>query len=773
MKKIKILHLEDNPDDSEFILSEIKSKDYDVNYKRVDNEKDFKSELENSKFDIILADNNLPTYDGISALKSCNEKYSDYPFVFVSGTLGEEIAIDMLKKGASDYVLKNNLKRLVPSIEHSIYEGELKRQKKLSEKKYENLINTAADIIFTLDEKNCIVKSLNPAFEKQTGFSSVDFTGKPFTELLYPADVNKFKLTCDEVIKNKENKIITIRAKTVTKEFKNLEITVQPLFERDILTGLLCIARDVTEALKAEEEIKKLSVAIKQSSASVVITDFKGDIEYVNRKFTEITGYLPEEVIGKNSRFLKSGETNPDKYKELWNTITEGKEWKGEFINKKKNGELYWESESISPIYNNGGSITNFLAVKEDITEKKTKETELIKAKEKAEESNRLKSCFLANMSHELRTPMMAILGFSEVLTDIIKDEQIKEYAEMIHQGGERLMNTLNLILNLSLIEAEKLKIKLSRLDIAKEVNEAINFYKNTADKKNLYINMETHRDSVFADLDSNILRQVISNVLNNAIKFTENGGITVSINKELKGEKTFAAVRIKDTGLGIQKEMQDVIWEEYRQVSEGLNRSFEGTGLGLSITKKFVSKLGGEILLENSEIGKGSTFAIFFPVAEESIMNREGMNPGNGNGKHSFEAESQNRNNNLPKILYVEDDPQTVYVVNLFLQDICHLDSAKDSIECIKKVRENKYTAILMDINLSKGLDGIQTTEIVRTIPGYEDIPIIAVTAYAMKGDKEEFLQKGCTHYISKPFNSKKLKEILIPLLTLSKATV
>ncbi|MCU0373170.1 MAG: PAS domain S-box protein, partial [Ignavibacteria bacterium] len=725
------------------------------------------------KFDIILADNNLPTYDGISALKSCNEKYSDYPFIFVSGTLGEEIAIDMLKKGASDYVLKNNLKRLVPSIEHSIYEGELKRQKRLSEKKYENLVNTAADIIFTLDEKNCIITSLNPAFEKQTGYSSGDYTGKPFTELLNPADVNKFILTYDDVIKNKANKSITIRAKTVKREFKHLEINVQPLFEHDILTGLLCIARDVTEALKAEEEIKKLSTAIKQSSASVVITDFKGNIEYVNRKFTEITGYLPEEVIGKNPRLLKSGETDPDKYKELWDTITEGKEWKGEFINKKKNGELYWESESISPIYNNGGSITNFLAVKEDITEKKTKETELIKAKEKAEESSRLKSCFLANMSHELRTPMMAILGFSEILTDVIMDEQTREYAQMIHQGGERLMETLNLILNLSIIEAEKLKIQLSRLDIIKEVKETINFYKNTAEKKKLYLKMETQQDSVFVDLDSNILRQVISNVLNNAIKFTDTGGITVRINRETKGDTTFAVIRITDTGLGIHKEMHNVIWEEYRQVSEGLNRSFEGTGLGLSITKKFVSKLGGEIFLEKSEIGKGSTFAIYFPLAKESIMKPEIKNTGNGNGNHSFKAESENSKNDLPKILYVEDDPRTVYVVNLFLRDICHLDSAIDSNECIKKVRENKYKAILMDINLSKGLDGIQTTEIVRTIPGYEDIPIIAVTAYAMKGDKEEFLQKGCTHYISKPFNSKKLKEILIPMLTLSKTTV
>ncbi len=761
MKKIKILHLEDSAYDSELILSEIESKDYIVDYKRVETEKDFINELETNTFDIVLADNSLPTYDGISALKVFNKKHLDFPFIFVTGTLGEEIAIDMLKRGASDYILKQNIKRLVPAIEHSIKEEELKRQKIKADKRYESFVNTAADIIFTLDEKKCVITSLNPAFEKHTGFIIDDYIGKPFVNILNKEDAQTFLSAYGIILKEHRIKTVIVRAKTKTGEGIYIEVTAQPLFEKEKLTGILCIARDITDAIKAEEKIKKLSMAVEQSPASVVITDLKGDIEYVNSKFTDITGYLPEEVIGKNPRILKSEETPSQKYEELWKTITTGGEWQGEFHNKKKNGKLYWEFASISPIKNNDGVITHFLAVKKDMTEIKAKERELIEAKEKAEELNRLKSCFLANMSHELRTPMIAILGFSEILSDILEEKEAKEYAEMIYEGGGRLMETLNLILNLSLIESEKLTINLKKLDIIKEVNESINFFRKTAEKKNLFLKTETQYDSLNVNLDPGIIRQVMNNMINNAIKFTVKGGITVNINKEVKNEKTFAAIRIKDTGMGISKDMQDIIWEEYRQVSEGLNRSFEGTGLGLSITKKFVSKLHGEIFLEESEIGKGSVFAVLFPLDEDIRTNTGQINTEEKKGKPGTISEST-YNMDLSRILYVEDDPRAIEVVKVFLKEICLIDSAKDSVECIRKVKENKYTAILMDINLSKGLDGLQTAQIVRMIPGYEKTPIIAITAYTMVGDKEEFLQKGCTHYISKPFASSELKELI-----------
>ncbi|MFC2103697.1 PAS domain S-box protein, partial [Bacteroidota bacterium] len=237
---------------------------------------------------------------------------------------------------------------------------------------------------------------------------------------------------------------------------------------------------------RAEVELRKLSSAVKQSSAALVITDILGNIEYVNPKFTEITGYSPEEVKGRSTRILKSGLTSLEVYKELWATIKEGKEWKGELRNRKKNGGLYWESSSISPIRDTAGKITHFLAVKEDITKRKRIQRELIESKEKAEEMSRLKSTFMANMSHELRTPLVGILGYAEIIHNDIKDREQKEMMNTIITSGNRLMNTLNSILDLSKIEAEKNDINLVPVEISSVVAESIRLFKVVADKKNL-----------------------------------------------------------------------------------------------------------------------------------------------------------------------------------------------------------------------------------------------------------------------------------------------
>ncbi|MCE1166388.1 MAG: ATP-binding protein, partial [Bacteroidetes bacterium] len=293
---------------------------------------------------------------------------------------------------------------------------------------------------------------------------------------------------------------------------------------------------------------------------------------------------------------------------------------------------------------------------------------------------------------------------------------------------------------------------------------DSVNFFRNTAEKKNLFLTTETNYESLQVNLNQGILRQVMYNLINNAIKFTNNGGIIVNIEKETVKENNYAAIRVKDTGIGIPENKQDLIWEEYRQVSEGLNRSFEGTGLGLTITKNFVSKLGGEIVLEESEVQKGSTFKILFPINGGAETISDIIKP--EIKKEPARVENLNPEAVLPQILYVEDDPKAVRLVEIFLKCLCRIDAAQDSDECLRKLKENKYDAIIMDINLGKGLDGIQTAGLIRKIPGCEKIPIVANTAYAMGGDKEEFLQKGCPHYISKPFKASELRELMINVL-------
>ena len=369
---------------------------------------------------------------------------------------------------------------------------------------------------------------------------------------------------------------------------------------------------DITEKKQAEEGFRKLSLAVEQSPASVIITSPTGEIEYVNEKFCEVTGYSREEVIGKNPRILKSGLQDKKFYEELWSTILNGKEWSGELRNKRKNGELYWESALISPLVNNNGDVTSFIAIKEDITERKREQEELIKAKEKAEEMSKLKSNFLSNMSHELRTPLIGILGYAEFLAGELKDKELIDMANVIKNSGRRLNQTLNNILDISKIESDKQKIDIEKFDLLRLLDEQIKLFKPVAENKELELRLETTEEKLEAYVDEELFVSIITNLLSNALKYTVKGSVIIAARKKEK----YAVVEVKDTGIGIAEEFHEIIFEPFRQASEGLNRRYEGTGLGLTLVKKYMGLLGGTIYL-NSKPNEGSIFTLKFLVTE------------------------------------------------------------------------------------------------------------------------------------------------------------
>jgi PAS domain S-box-containing protein len=380
------------------------------------------------------------------------------------------------------------------------------------------------------------------------------------------------------------------------------------------IVGLVGIGHDITRRKIAEDEMLKLTKAITQSPISIVITDSAGNIEYVNPKFSEITGYSFEEVIGKNPRLLKSGAQTSEFYVEMWQTILAGNDWNAEFRNKKKNGDLYWENVNISPVLNEKGEIMNFIAIKEDITEKKKILEELISAKEKAEESDKLKSSFLANMSHEIRTPLNSILGFSNFLTseDDLTSKEKTEFSNIINKSAESLLQIINDIIDISSLETGQLKTFFTNLQvnsILRSLHTVFSLKLIEINKSHLFLTLLQKEDiTVFAD--ENRFIQVITNLLNNSIKFTVRGEICFGV-ESIEEEKVLFIV--SDTGIGIKPEVQDTIFERFRQGEEDTNRTFGGNGLGLSIVKNLVGLMGGEISLE-SEVGKGSKFRFWLP---------------------------------------------------------------------------------------------------------------------------------------------------------------
>ncbi|MCB8998924.1 MAG: PAS domain S-box protein [Bacteroidales bacterium] len=317
------------------------------------------------------------------------------------------------------------------------------------------------------------------------GYSEEEFSGKGSHTLWHHQTISGEKISMeksliqDTIKTGKSHRVIDEVFWRKDGSYIPVEYIVSPVYEDNQLAGAVVTFSDISIRKKAEEKIKELSQAVEQSPASIVITNLKGEIEYTNPKFTEITGYSPDEALGKNPRILKSGETSRDEYEKLWSTIASGKDWRGTFHNIKKNGELYWESASISPIRNYEGKITHFLAVKEDITERIQKENELRAAKEKAEESDRLKSAFLANMSHEIRTPMNGILGFAELLnTPGLSLEKQQKYISVIEKSGNRMLNIINDIISISKIESGQMEIDLQETNINEQMEFICSFFK-------------------------------------------------------------------------------------------------------------------------------------------------------------------------------------------------------------------------------------------------------------------------------------------------------
>lgn len=487
-----------------------------------------------------------------------------------------------------------------------------------SEERYRSISTVASDYMFSskMQPDGSLTHNwVAGAFETITGYTYKEYVARGgWRASLHPDDLKQDEEDMKKLLNN-EKVISEIRTIAKNGNIVWVRVYAHPVWDEknNRLQAITGAVQDITTRKKAEEELKKLNKATEQSPASIVITNIKGEIEYVNETFKRISGYTLEEIMGKYLRIL-----NPERNsncEEIWKTILSGLEWRGEYQNKKKDGAPYWESTLISPIKGDDGKITHFIAIQEDITEKKKTFEELIIAKEKAENANRVKNIFLANMSHELRTPLIGILGYSEMLKNELQQEDKKEMATGILRSGNRLLNTLNLILDLTKFESDRFELNMKRVNLVDEIKIAYEIFKGAAMDKKLNFYLRIEADTLIAKMDERMFKIILENLINNAIKFTNEGSITIIAGTE---DNNTIFIRIEDTGIGIAKEHHDIIFEEFRQVSEGINRDYQGTGLGLSITKKYIEILNGTISVE-SMLGEGSVFTIRFPVDEDA----------------------------------------------------------------------------------------------------------------------------------------------------------
>ncbi|MGC8857428.1 MAG: PAS domain-containing sensor histidine kinase, partial [Anaerolineae bacterium] len=341
----------------------------------------------------------------------------------------------------------------------------------------------------------------------------------------------------------------------------------------------------------------------------------QGVFEYVNPAFERMTGYTRAEVLGQTPRLLKSGQQPPEFYAQLWQTIQRGEVWQGEIINRRKDGSLYWEFQTIAPVSANG-NITHYVAIKLDITAQKEMEEQLRQAKETAEAASAFKSRLLANVSHDMRTPLGGIIGYAEMLSDGAFGElsaKQQEIIQNISESARRLNDLIRGMLTRAELESGKLRIQ-KRLFTPTDLFKACATHEGIAQRKGLTFQMESDPslpEALYGD--PYWLEQILVNLVDNAIKYTSSGGVWLRLRRV---DDAHWEIEVQDTGQGIPKDLHERIFEAFEQAENTPGKRIQGVGLGLSIVKELTQRLGGEIHLQSAP-GVGSTFTVIFPIEE------------------------------------------------------------------------------------------------------------------------------------------------------------
>jgi len=650
---------------------------------------------------------------------------------------------------------------------------------------------------------------------------------------------------------------------------------------------------DITERKLTEEKLRTLFVAIEQSPTSIVITDLDANLQYVNPQFCRVTGYSPEEILGGNPRVLQSGLTPKETYQALWDTITAGKVWHGELVNRRKNGEIYWEEAHIAPVLNEHNVITQFVGVKfditirkkseeavrdserkltdilenvsayiylkdtegrylfanrplrelfgaameniigfgdekffdpetvanlrqndrrvlvdgetiraeetntipdtgktatfwtvklpllredgtiyalcgisTDITDRKQIEDALVEAKDLAEHAARVKSIFLANMSHEIRTPMNGIIGLTQLALNKPISPEVQDYLEKIRSSSDSLLGILNDILDYSRMEAGRMTIEHNPFVLDEVLNNLTNMFSIRAEEKQLHFAMDVAPD-VPHDLIGDPLRiqQVLTNLLGNAVKFTERGKVLLKVAlREERNSMARLEFSVQDTGIGIAPQDIAKLFQPFSQADGSITRRFGGSGLGLTISHNLLKLMGSELRVKSTP-GKGSTFSfeLVLGIGATSTRERERRHGQRMAGALSNGLRDHGHALTGTRIMVAEDNPINQQVVREFLQlSGVMVEVAENGREVLDLLEKQPFDAILMDAHMPV-MGGVEATRRIRQQARFSGLPIIALTAGVTSEEREECLASGMNAFIAKPVNPDDLLVVLL----------
>lgn len=590
------------------------------------------------------------------------------------------------------------------------------------------------------------IKRTNPTFLNILGYTLEELSTKPLIDFVHPDDIES---TYSAVMKvNKGEDILDFENRYRTKSGEYRWISWRAVLDKKT-SRHYAIARDVTEEKITQKKVEDLTYTLNQV-AIVMIVDKDEKILAVNDKFCEISGYGRQEVIGKHHEILDSLHHPPEFWEDVRTTIEGGNIWQGEIKERAKDGSFYWTDTSSVPFLDDEGNPFQYIVIQSNITAKKQLEKDLRQAKEIAIKNAKIKEDFLANMSHEIRTPMNGILGFSRLLLQTAMNATQINFAQSIYSSAENLLVIINDILDVAKIESGKFQLYEVPFDLRDRVQRSLDILQLSIKKKQLklYINIDPAIPQTIISSPDRI-SQVLINLISNAIKFTKEGFIRLSIT--LQGNQALL-FEVQDTGIGIPTDKLDAIFESFTQVESYTTREYSGTGLGLSICKKLVQLMGGKIGVD-STINQGAKF--YFSLPFKTPSNTDVPLP-QADKKFLIQPE-------LTKgisVLIVEDNLVNQELAIIYLKLLkCQYDLANNGEEALLKLQNNTYDLILMDIQMPK-MDGITATQKIRA--SNLIVPIIAMTAHTLPKEKEKCFDIGMNDYISKPFKIETLQAII-----------
>lgn len=613
-----------------------------------------------------------------------------------------------------------------------------------------NYFDLNSDFILILNDTGEIIK-VNQQVTEKLGYGEDDIIGKSVL-LLHPPEVREEAATIiEEMLNNKRNSCpLPIMSKN------GKRILVETIAKKGLWDGKPAVfgsSKDISELKLSEEKFSKIFHNIPEITGLCSLDT--GEYIEVNSAFYSKLGFSPDEVIGKQAYSLLKIE------KKFRDKIIEELKEKGSLQNIEtviytKHGKPLnvLLSASLIEILDSKYNLT----IASDITDSVKNKRELIHAKEKAEESDRLKSAFLATMSHELRTPLNHVIGFSEMIPDMTDDETITEFSKIINQSGSNLLNIIEDIFDLAMIEQSTIKIRQQEVFIRDIYLELKNQLQDVISEshKNESIQLDYKFDSNLATkkiiTDKPKVMQVMTNIIKNAVKFTNKGRIALSLTLE---KNSYLSLNIKDTGIGIPKDKIEIIFDFFRQVDDSHTRKHDGIGIGLAISQKIAIAMGGEIKVK-SEPNVGSEFSYSFPInfCENEIVDSN-QNPG------IFITPDFSG----IKVLIVEDDTVGLKMIIYMLKSSeCITINASNGVEALEAIKANPdIDVILMDLKMPI-MDGFEATMAIRK--DFPNLPIIALTAYSLIKDKKRAFAAGCNDIITKPVDKEmlfmKLKKIL-----------